>query len=184
METTFDVIIIGSGFGGAITACRLAQAGRSVCILEKGKRWDRLEFPRGSGEVPASSFASAKHPRPEDGFIEYLTYKNMDVIQGTGVGGGSLHYFNVHIKPPTFIFEQAAWPKEINHETLSPYYSLAADMLGANTVTHNSERGIPRRTQVFEDAVNSMGLKPERVPICVRLQNEHTESEFKAACDH
>ena len=110
----YDVLVIGSGFGGAITACRLAQAGRSVCILEKGKRWRRFDFPRGAGEVSKSTIADEKNPNSSHGFIEYRTFKNMDVIQGTGVGGGSLHYFNVHIQPPDFIFDSAAWPSRIN----------------------------------------------------------------------
>ncbi|HZP02010.1 MAG TPA: FAD-dependent oxidoreductase, partial [Terriglobia bacterium] len=46
MKTEYDVVVIGSGFGGAITACRLAQAGRSVCVLERGRRWAKDDFPR------------------------------------------------------------------------------------------------------------------------------------------
>lgn len=181
----FDVIVIGSGFGGAITACRLAQAGRSVCIVEKGKRWSRFEFPRGPGEVSQRALADKNQPDMNQGFIEYLTFRNMDVIQGTGVGGGSLHYFNVHIQPPDFIFEQDSWPVKLNLQRLKPYYQLAADMLGANTIRDTSQRNIPRRTQVFEDAVQSLGREAERVPICVRLEDENTtENGTKTACDH
>ncbi len=176
----YDVIVIGSGFGGAITACRLAQAGRSVCIIEKGKRWSRFDFPRGPGEVSKSAIANHQHPSSANGFIEYRSFKNMDVVQGTGVGGGSLHYFNVHIQAPNFIFDQAAWPKKISLSTLKPYYNLASDMLKANKIEANQERDIPQRTRVFEDAVNSIGMKAERVPICVRL----TDNTTKSACDH
>jgi cholesterol oxidase len=180
----YDVIVIGSGFGGAITACRLAQAGRSVCILEKGKRWSRFDFPRGPGEVSKSAIADEKNPNKKNGFIEYRTFKNMDVIQGTGVGGGSLHYFNVHIRPPSFIFDTAAWPKRINLRQLRPYYDLASNMLGANKIAHTQNRAVPRRTQVFEDAVDSLGLKSERVPICVRLEDQASNIENKQGCDH
>lgn len=180
----FDVIVIGSGFGGAITACRLAQSGRSVCILEKGKRWDRFDFPRGPGEVSQHAIADENQPGA-GGFIEYLAFRNMDVIQGTGVGGGSLHYFNVHIQPPPFIFAKGDWPKQLNLQTLSPYYKLAAKMLGANTIHETEHRDIPRRTQVFEDAVQSLGLHASRVPICVRLEDQKDSTkEPKAGCDH
>ncbi|MFT7185794.1 MAG: cholesterol oxidase [Pseudohongiellaceae bacterium] len=180
----YDVVVIGSGFGGAITACRLAQAGRSVCIIEKGKRWSRFDFPRGPGAVSHSAIADEKHPHSGNGFIEYRTFKNMDVIQGTGVGGGSLHYFNVHIRPPAFIFDMPAWPKGINLRRLRPYYDLTSNMLGAHKIRPTTHRDIPLRTQVFEDAVDSLGLKSERVPICVRLEDQITGTEVKSGCDH
>lgn len=183
-DSTYDVIVIGSGFGGAITACRLAQAGRSVCILEKGKRWNRFDFPRGSGKVSQNAIADEKNAYTSNGFIEYRTFKNMDVIQGTGVGGGSLHYFNVHIRPPDFIFELKSWPKAIKSSQLQPYYDLTSNMLGANKISHTQHRNIPLRTQVFEDAVDSLGLKSERVPICVRLKDKPSNADLMAGCDH
>ena len=54
MKESYDVVVIGSRFGGAITACRLSQAGRSVCILERGKQWDKTDFPRSPAEVSKS----------------------------------------------------------------------------------------------------------------------------------
>ena len=180
----FDVVVIGSGFGGAITACRLAQAGRSVCILEKGKRWKRNDFPRGPGEVSRHALADASKPGTQ-GFIEYRTFRNMDVIQGTGVGGGSLHYFNVHVQPPPFIFAQASWPEQINLELLAPYYKLAAQMLGANAIRATQERDIPCRTRVFEDAVQNLGLTASRVPICVRFEDQKTtDKSALPGCEH
>lgn len=167
MEFDYDVVVIGSGFGGAITACRLAQAGRSVCVLEKGRRWDRLAFPRAPGRVAASTVRGTQ-PAPGDGFIEYQAFRHMDVVQGSGVGGGSLHYFNVHLRPPPFIFDRPAWPRQLNYQRLRPYFALAADMLGATPLAAVNERGLPDRTQIFEDAVISIGRQPERVPICVR----------------
>ena len=51
MKHTFDAIVIGSGFGGAVSACRLAEAGYRVLVLERGRRWDKREFPRSIGQV-------------------------------------------------------------------------------------------------------------------------------------
>lgn len=184
MTQTFDVVVIGSGFGGAITACRLAQAGRSVCILEKGRRWDRQNFPRGPGEFARSTIATGTPPHQSNGFIEYRSFANMDVIQGTGVGGGSLHYFNVHVRPPAFIFDGPAWPKRINLKRMEPYYALAADMLGAQPIGLSGSRSVPRRTQVFEDAVASLGAQAERVPICVRFTDGRPENNALPGCDH
>lgn len=185
MRAGYDVVVIGSGFGGAITACRLAQAGRSVCVLEKGKRWDRLDFPRGPGEVARSAVASRDSREAGRGFIEYRPFRSMDVIQGTGVGGGSLHYFNVHMRPPEFIFDQPAWPGRINLRRLRPYYALAADMLQANPITVDQHRSLPLRTQAFEDAVSSLGRHADRVPICVRFSSQaSTGPEQATSCQH
>ncbi|MDC0664123.1 GMC oxidoreductase [Marinobacter sp. SS21] len=168
MDKDYDVLVIGSGFGGAITACRLAQAGRSVCLLEKGRRWDRLDFPRAPGQVAERTIRSTGPHGPGDGFIEYHSFRTMDVVQGCGVGGGSLHYFNVHLRPPPFIFDRPGWPRRLDAQRLRPYFALAADMLGAKALTAGSPRGLPDRTRVFEDAVVSIGRQPDRVPICVR----------------
>src|SRR6516162_8672170 len=85
MKDIYDVVVIGSGFGGAINACRLSQAGRSVCILERGKRWGKKDFPRTTGQV-AHSFWNYK----DLGLLDYRAFENIDVIQASGVGGGSL----------------------------------------------------------------------------------------------
>ena len=78
MKDAYDVVVIGSGFGGAITACRLAQAGRSVCILERGKRWDKVDFPRSIGQVSKAWWSKNENY----GFLEYRPFKRIDVIQG------------------------------------------------------------------------------------------------------
>jgi cholesterol oxidase len=56
MDERYDYVVIGSGFGGSITACRLAQAGHSVCVLERGRRWPRTEFPRTPAQVASEAF--------------------------------------------------------------------------------------------------------------------------------
>lgn len=67
----YDAVVIGAGFGGAITACRLAQAGQSVCVLERGKRWDKSEFPRSIGQVSQAFWRDHKNY----GFLEYHVSK-------------------------------------------------------------------------------------------------------------
>jgi len=188
MKNKYDVIVIGSGFGGAITACRLAQAGRSVCLLEKGRRWGNTEFPRGAGEV---STKAAWDPRESNqnaqGFVEYVPFKNMDVVQGIGVGGGSLHYFNVHMQPPAFIFQSPQWPQSVTLKTMRPYYRIAADMLGATKITPPQARVAPLRTTVFQDAVERLGRRAELIPICVHFGKDGKLSpggQVQKACDY
>ncbi len=188
MKAVYDAIVIGSGFGGAITACRLSQAGRSVCILEKGRHWQRHDFPRATGEVARSAvWNKSAQGGPDQGFIEYVPFKRMDVIQGVGVGGGSLHYFNVHLRPPPTIFNSSRWPANINLKTLTPYYELAADMLAAKTLSPPMHRALPLRTKAFREAAECLGQQAEAVPICVHTASERHQSpggREQSACDY
>ena len=114
-----DVAVIGSGFGGAITACRLAESNRQVRILERGKRWSNVEFPRRPRDI-SSAIWSVR--RRNYGFLDYRFFETIEVIQGCGVGGGSLHYFNVHLRAPAEVFDSDRWPASITRDALDPYY--------------------------------------------------------------
>jgi len=162
MKDIYDVVVIGSGFGGAINACRLSQAGRSVCILERGKRWGKKDFPRTTGQV-AHSFWNYK----DLGLLDYRAFENIDVIQASGVGGGSLVYFNVHIRTPSDIFENPRWPKGVRRDLLNPFYDKARDMLEARQLTPPPELAMPQRTESFIAAAQNAGRKSELMEICV-----------------
>ncbi len=164
MREQYDVVVIGSGFGGAVTAARLAQAGRSVCILERGRRWDKREFPRSIGQVKNAMWRDNE----SYGFIEYKVFRRMDVIQGAGVGGGSLHYFNVHLRAPRDILERPEWPARIKRDLMEPYYDLAQDMLDSKPLEPRLPRyPLPKRTEAFAAAAAAAGRTAERVPIAV-----------------
>ena len=172
MKDIYDVVVIGSGFGGAINACRLAQAGRSVCILERGKRWGKKDFPRTTGQV-ARSFWNYK----DLGLLDYRAFENIDVIQASGVGGGSLVYFNVHIRTPKEIFENSRWPPGVKRNVLDPFYDKARDMLEARPLTPPAELDMPPRTQAFLDVTQRVGRKPELMEICVYTGPEKTNRQ-------
>ena len=163
MEDAYDVVVVGSGFGGAITACRLSQAGRSVCMIERGRRWGKEEFPRTTGQT-AKAFWD---PERNYGFLEYRAFKRIDVIQGCGVGGGSLHYFNVQFRPPRDIFERNAWPKHLTYDALAPYFDLVRDMLDAAPLTPPAGHTLPDRTKAFYVAAREAGKTPKLVDIAV-----------------
>lgn len=174
MKPTYDVVVVGSGFGGAITGCRLAQAGRSVCILERGRNWEKTDFPRSPREVAKSFWIAGQNL----GFLEYKAFKRIDVIQGCGVGGGSLHYFNVHLRTPAEIFSQKSWPAEITRSVLDPYYDCAEKMLESKPLTPPEGLELPRRTKTFFQAVEAARwnskLNPELVPIGVYTGKDRT----------
>lgn len=122
------VAVIGSGFGGSVMACRLAESGEfDVQVFERGPRYGRGEFPRGPSELAEKLFWD-----PEDGrfgMFEYRSFdrSDIDVVNASGVGGGSLIYSNVLYRMPDQLFH--GWPGGLNREVLEPYYRLALGML-------------------------------------------------------
>lgn len=158
----YDVVVIGSGFGGAIPACRLAVAGQSVCVLERGRRWAPADFPRTTPEVARAFWT----PRAL-GLLDIRSFRHVDVIQASGVGGGSLVYLNVNWRPRPQVFEDPRWPKGVKRETLERYYDLSREVLEARTLTPPEGWEMPPRTEAFLDAVKQTGREPVLVNIAV-----------------
>ncbi len=128
-----DAIIIGSGFGGAVHACRLAKAGWRVVVLERGRRWQPEDYPR---QPDDDWIYDIDEPEKQNGWIDLRVLDDMWVAQGAGVGGGSLIYANVSIDahPETL---NAGWPSPISYDTLKPYYDMAADFLKPEVLPDN-----------------------------------------------
>lgn len=161
MRAAYDVIVIGSGFGGAITAARLAQGGRSVAVLERGRRWGPEEFPRTIGEVAARGFWE---DGKRQGLLEYRAFRRLDVIVGVGVGGGSLHYFNTLVRAPDAIFRAPRWPAQLSREVLDPYYDLVQGLLEPRPWTPP----VPQeRTRAFLEAARRANLDASLVDVAV-----------------
>ncbi len=150
----YDAIIIGSGFGGAVTALRLAQNGMKVCVLERGKRYEKGSFPRTFDE-----FTKAFWSDTNNGLFDFRLYKDIAVLIGSGLGGGSLIYANVHYRPPEDVFIKN-FPKPIkNRKVLDPYYDLVADMLKIRPVP--DWKMLPK-SKVMEESARRLGI-PENL---------------------
>ena len=78
---SFDVIVIGSGFGGAITGCRLAEKGYKVLILERGRRWTKETYPR---LTKKNWIYDPNRPERKSGWLDLRVYPNMSIAQGAG----------------------------------------------------------------------------------------------------
>ena len=129
----FEVIVIGSGFGGAITACRLAEAGMRVLILERGRRWDRTSYPR---EPNDAWIWNRARPERENGWVDLHVFEHMAVAAGAAVGGGSLIYANISCEAPKSSFA-GGWPPEITFDELKPHYDTVAKFMNVQQVPDN-----------------------------------------------
>ena len=150
MADTFDVIVIGSGFGGAVTACRLAEKGGRVLVLERGRRWEPKDYPRDVGDA---WIWDQDEPHKQNGWIDLRIFHDMAVVQGTGVGGGSLIYANIFVKPHPEVFNQG-WPPEITFAELAPHYETAGKMLGVQEIPDSQ---LTERFKLMREAAEGIG---------------------------
>jgi cholesterol oxidase len=187
MDKEYEAIVIGSGFGGAITGCRLAkqwpQGG--VLILERGKRYPMGSFPRKPHDFAHNFWALSEervHRPPHiqrlidrgeesHGIFDVRNYKHMDAVVGAGLGGGSLIYANVFMVPPDEVFDDR-WPASCKKNNLLPYYAVAKEVLGSRPIPVNDD---PRRQiirqRLFAEMAKKNGRNSELVDINVFFGN-------------
>jgi cholesterol oxidase len=136
----FDVIIIGSGFGGSIAALRLTEKGYKVLVIEAGARFQDKDFAKTSWNLKKFLF----FPRLGLKGIQRIDLlRNVMVMSGAGVGGGSLVYANTLYRPPTSFFKTGSWAAMCDwQKELAPYYDQAERMLGVETNTFMSPADI------------------------------------------
>jgi cholesterol oxidase len=124
-----DVLIVGSGFGGSVSALRLAEKGYRVAVLEAGRRWLPEEFPRTNWNAPRFLWLPALGWY---GIQRIAWLKDVMVLAGAGVGGGSLVYANTLLVPPPAFFADPRWAHLDDWQgRLRPFYDVALRMLGA-----------------------------------------------------
>ena len=147
---SYDVVIIGSGFGGSVSACRLAQAGRKVLVLERGREWKPEDYPRDPDDA---WIWDEDEPEEHNGWIDLRFFDQMWVAQGAGVGGGSLIYANISIDAPSDVFDDG-WPTQINANVLDPYYGRVGGMLGIRQLPDGQ---LTERTRLMKEAAEAIG---------------------------
>jgi cholesterol oxidase len=124
----YDWLVIGSGFGGSVSALRLAEKGYKVGVLECGKRFGDKDFPKSTWDVRRYFWAPRIGLR---GIFRLTTFKDVSVVSGCGVGGGSLGYANTLYVPPSKFFKDPQWANLADWEQeLAPHYAEAQRMLG------------------------------------------------------
>ncbi|MFF3446274.1 GMC oxidoreductase [Streptomyces sp. NPDC002667] len=172
----YDVLVIGSGFGGSVTALRLTEKGYRVGILEAGRRFADADFPQTSWQVRDYLFA----PRLGcTGILRMTLLGDVLVLTGAGVGGGSLGYANTLYEPPEAFYEGSPWAGITDwRRELAPYYDRARRMLG---VTPN-----PRLTdadRLLRDTAGDLGCADtfKAVPVGVHFGPPGTEAGARVA---
>ncbi|MEU3776928.1 GMC family oxidoreductase [Streptomyces sp. NPDC032472] len=166
----FDAVVVGSGFGGSVSAFRLAEADLRVCLLERGK-----PFPPGS--FPRSPHEAAKNFWDPDsglyGLYDMWSFSKLDALVSSGLGGGSLIYANVLIRKPEswFVHEPFEggyedWP--VTRADLDPHYGRVEAMMGAQRYPFHLEpyRNTPK-TLAMREAAARLGLPWELPPLAV-----------------
>ncbi len=154
----FDVVVVGSGFGGAVTAYRLAEAGYKVLVLERGRRWQSRYFPRAGAtdfpRKPDDPFVwNQNEPQKENGWFDIRIFPEMTVLTAAGVGGGSLAYSNVSIEPAPDVFEKG-WPKDIRGADLAEHFDTVGKMLDVARVPENQ---LTERFKLVREAAAAAG---------------------------
>jgi cholesterol oxidase len=147
----FDVIIIGSGFGGSVAALRLTEKGYRVAVLEAGRRFSDKDFPKTSWRLSRFLFMPRLGLR---GIQRIHALPDVLVLAGAGVGGGSLVYANTLYQPPDSYFEDIQWRHITDWKAeLLPWYEQASRMLGVAKNPYFSPSD-----QAMKDVAEEMGV--------------------------
>ncbi|HWX56071.1 MAG TPA: GMC family oxidoreductase [Verrucomicrobiae bacterium] len=171
----FDAIIIGSGFGGAISGCRLAQAGMKVLVLERGRRWDNkpgpgvTPYPR---ELDDPWVWDQEQPELLNGWLDLRVFRGMAVAQGAAVGGGSLIYASISVEAPEAVFKKG-WPQELSKAELQPYYDQVARFMDVKPLPVNQWNP---RIRLMQEGAEKIGEKGrfKQLPIAVNFRADLT----------
>lgn len=162
MPPPYDVVVVGSGFGGGIAACRLAEAGKRVCVLERGRRFGRDEFIDDPSDAPRMIWHEKLNP---GGLLDFRLMRDVSVITAAGVGGGSLVYANVQLRAAPEVFDED-WPEAIDRGRLDPWYEKTEEALQPRATP--AEPDLPK-VGAFAAAGRHAGREAELLPIAVHF---------------
>ncbi len=185
----YAVVVIGSGYGGAIAASRLARAGQQVCLLERGKEFQPGEYPNTEAQALAEMQTDVPqgHLGPRTGLYDFRFNEDINVVVGCGLGGTSLINANVCLPPDPRVFADPCWPQELRDDLSTlvaeglrraeemlkpvpypdlgpPLHKLQALEKSAHYLNEKFYR--PPVKVTFNDEVNHVGVPQQACKVC------------------
>jgi cholesterol oxidase len=186
----YDYVIIGSGFGGSVSALRLTEKGYSVLVLERGKRFQDLDYAKSNWRFWKYLWLPALR---SFGILQMSPFKDVFVLHGAGVGGGSLGYASVLMEPDEESFQDPGWQRPIDwRKALAPHYHTARQMLGVSTNPR-----LWASDRIMQEIAEELGQEPSFSPteVGIFFQEGQEGQEFpdpffggegpaRQACNH
>jgi cholesterol oxidase len=172
LKNYYDVVVIGSGYGGSIAACRLARAGKSVCVLERGAE-------RTPGEYPDNAIAMLEQVQIDapalrlgsrTALFDVRYNKDINVVVGCGLGGTSQINAGICLRPDAAVFASESWPTELRNEAvLDPFFAAAEAML--KPAVAPSEYLNSGKTAALKEAALKLHESLHPVPVLVNFRS-------------
>jgi cholesterol oxidase len=186
LKAHYDVVIVGSGYGGGVSASRLARAGKSVAVLERGREVRTGEFPARFPDLRADLQVRGKRlsTGPETALFDVRVGEDMNILTGCGLGGGSLVNAGVALVPERDVLADAAWPSAMRADRLleegfaraNAWVRPATDPHAATRTKFRAleacaaatgERVVPSPVAItFADAVSAGGIAQKGCTLC------------------
>lgn len=183
----YDVVVVGSGYGGAIAASRFARAGRSVCVLERGREIRTGQFPDTAwGALRELQLRSRGRRRlgSPSGLFDLHTGYDLSVLVGCGLGGTSLINAGVTLRPPAWVFDDERWPATLRGRgatELEPYFRRAERMLGSKPYPVDAPH-LPKHAALGR-AAGALGAEVGRPPVAIAFSDGPSAAGVdQAAC--
>ena len=164
-EHDFDAVVVGSGFGGSVTAYRLRTGGKSVCLLERGKRYNPGDFPRSPSGLAKNVWNPAGG---RYGMFEVWMFDHIEAVVSSALGGGSIIYANVLLEKPAATF--TGWP--LAYADLVPHYADVRTIIAPQPYPfQDPPYDQAPKVVAFERAARTLGVNRELPPLAVTFAN-------------
>ncbi len=183
IRPAYDVVVVGSGYGGGVAASRLSRAGQSVCVIEKGKEFPTGAFPSRLPELRRELQLNGGKLRSgsRTGLFDFRLGADIHVLVGCGLGGGSLINAGVALEPDARVFRDRAWPEAIAGDGLLELgFERAASMLRPSRYANAAEL---TKYRALEASSAAFGVPPVAAPVVVSFEaNVNPAGVAQPAC--
>jgi cholesterol oxidase len=183
MKAAYDVVVVGSGYGGGVSASRLSRAGQRVCVIERGREFPTGSFPDRFPELRRELQLNGGKMRSgsRTGLFDFRLGADIHVLVGCGLGGGSLINAGVGLRPDARVFADAAWPEAVAKDGLLDLgFERAEEMLRPSRYTDAPQL---TKYRALEVASKSFGQSPVAAPVVVSFEDTvNPAGVTQAAC--